>query len=91
MRLSTAQWKQDFNNSKNVNIMKQTFFMMISLVVFIVVSAQTSALNQKEKDAIIHMREEEKLARDVYNFLFEKWEMNPFGNIRQSEQTHRTG
>ncbi|HEX6849354.1 MAG TPA: DUF2202 domain-containing protein [Chitinophagaceae bacterium] len=68
--------------------MKQIFFMMISLVVFIVVSAQTSALNQKEKDAIIYMREEEKLARDVYNFLFEKWEMNPFGNIRQSEQTH---
>jgi hypothetical protein len=47
-----------------------------------------SSLNQKEKDAILYMREEEKLARDVYDSLYAKWEVNPFGNIRQSEQTH---
>jgi hypothetical protein len=34
------------------------------------------------------MREEEKLARDVYNFLYDKWGINPFGNIRESEQVH---
>ncbi len=46
------------------------------------------SLNQKEKEAILYMREEEKLARDVYNAMYEKWEVNPFGNIRQSEQHH---
>ncbi len=49
---------------------------------------QSPSLNQQEKDAILYMREEEKLARDVYEFLYAKWNSNPFGNIRQSEQTH---
>ncbi|HEX5655181.1 MAG TPA: DUF2202 domain-containing protein [Chitinophagaceae bacterium] len=49
---------------------------------------QTTSLNQQEKDAILYMREEEKLARDVYDSLYVKWGGNPFGNIRQSEQTH---
>lgn len=49
---------------------------------------QNSILNQQEKDAILYMREEEKLARDVYNLLYDKWGINPFDNIRQSEQVH---
>ncbi|MBL7724004.1 MAG: DUF2202 domain-containing protein [Chitinophagaceae bacterium] len=49
---------------------------------------QNNLLNQQEKDAILYMREEEKLARDVYNFLYDKWETNPFDNIRKSEQVH---
>lgn len=49
---------------------------------------QNVSLNQQEKNAILYMREEEKLARDVYEFLYTKWGSNPFGNIRQSEQTH---
>jgi len=47
------------------------------------IAQETVTLNQKEKDAILYMREEEKLARDVYNAMYEKWEVNPFGNIRQ--------
>jgi hypothetical protein len=34
------------------------------------------------------MREEEKLARDVYTVLEEKWGMKIFSNIASSEQTH---
>ena len=34
------------------------------------------------------LREEEKLARDVYAALYEKWNMNIFNNIASSEQTH---
>ena len=49
---------------------------------------QTPSLNQQEKDAILYIREEEKLARDVYDSMYTKWDVNPFGNIRQSEQTH---
>ncbi len=68
--------------------MKQIFITMTSLILFTVASAQTTSLSKKEKEAIVYMREEEKLARDVYNFLYKKWDMNPFGNIRQSEQIH---
>jgi hypothetical protein len=34
------------------------------------------------------MREEEKLARDVYNYLHKKWSINVFKNIAKSEQNH---
>lgn len=58
---------------------------VLSITVF---TQQAPSLNQQEKDAILYMREEEKLARDVYESMYAKWEVNPFGNIRQSEQTH---
>jgi hypothetical protein len=45
-------------------------------------------LSQEEQDALIYMREEEKLARDVYTALAEKWDLPLFSNIAQSEQTH---
>ena len=34
------------------------------------------------------MREEEKLARDVYMVLYDKWNLPIFNNIANSEQTH---
>ncbi|MBL7737721.1 MAG: DUF2202 domain-containing protein [Chitinophagaceae bacterium] len=34
------------------------------------------------------MRQEEKLARDIYEFLCAKLNAKLFGNIRRSEQTH---
>ncbi len=37
------------------------------------------------------MREEEKIARDVYLRLFERWGIRPFGNIIGSEQAHMDG
>lgn len=45
-------------------------------------------LNEAEKDGILQMREEEKLARDVYAALGAKWGQNIFLNITSSEQTH---
>jgi hypothetical protein len=41
-----------------------------------------------EKDGLVWMREEEKLARDVYSVLLSKWGSNVFGNIVISEQRH---
>lgn len=46
------------------------------------------ALSQDEIDGLLWMREEEKLARDVYQTLYEKWGLPIFSNIAQSEQTH---
>ncbi|MEN8097894.1 MAG: DUF2202 domain-containing protein [Chloroflexota bacterium] len=45
-------------------------------------------LSQDEIDGLLFMREEEKLARDVYQTLYEQWEMRIFSNIARSEQNH---
>lgn len=47
-----------------------------------------SQLSEEEIAGLILMREEEKLARDVYNTLGEKWGTQIFTNIAKSEQTH---
>lgn len=48
----------------------------------------TDALTKEEERWLIHMREEEKLARDVYTTLGERWQTRIFTNIASSEQTH---
>ncbi len=45
-------------------------------------------LSDQEKDGILFMREEEKLARDVYLYLYDKTEIRAFGNIQKAEQRH---
>lgn len=45
-------------------------------------------LNDFEKESLILMREEEKLARDVYLTLGQKYDIPVFFNIPQSEQRH---
>jgi hypothetical protein len=45
-------------------------------------------LTASEKSWLTYMREEEKLARDVYLFLYDKWGSRIFKNISASEQTH---
>lgn len=45
-------------------------------------------LSQEETTSLSFMREEEKLARDVYSTLYSKWGSNIFTNISGSEQTH---
>lgn len=47
-----------------------------------------SDLSAEETAALLFMREEEKLARDVYNFLYAAWGQTTFQNIAASEQTH---
>ncbi|MBP9019516.1 MAG: DUF2202 domain-containing protein [Bacteroidales bacterium] len=41
-----------------------------------------------EKDSLLYMAEEEKLARDVYTYLNKLWGMQVFENIAEAEQTH---
>jgi len=47
-----------------------------------------AALTPSEADQIRFLKEEEKLARDVYEFLGTRWPLAVFGNIARSEQTH---
>ena len=69
--------------------MKKLILSLSAVVLAITGFAQQPvSLSLQEKNAILYMREEEKLARDVYEFLYTKWAVNPFGNIRLSEQMH---
>jgi len=45
-------------------------------------------LDAEESAGLVYMREEEKLARDVYIFLFGTSGAKVFDNISESEQTH---
>jgi hypothetical protein len=45
-------------------------------------------LSQAEYDGLVFLREEEKLARDVYITLNQTIPLRPFRNISQSEQQH---
>jgi len=47
-----------------------------------------SDLSVEETAALLYMREEEKLALDVYNFLYATWGQQTFQNIAASEQKH---
>ena len=46
------------------------------------------SLSQTEANTLKFMREEEKLARDVYLVMFTYWSSKTFINIAESEQTH---
>jgi len=47
-----------------------------------------SSLGENEQAGIIYMREEEKLARDVYEASYEAHQLLIFQNIASAEQTH---
>ncbi|MEQ1703268.1 MAG: DUF2202 domain-containing protein [Ilumatobacteraceae bacterium] len=48
----------------------------------------TTELTNDEVAGLLWMREEEKLARDVYDEMAARWDLQIFENISTSEQTH---
>ena len=50
--------------------------------------AASGELSEEEAAALLYMREEEKLARDVYLTLYAKWRQPVFQRIATSEQRH---
>lgn len=50
--------------------------------------APVPVLTEAEAHDLLFMREEEKLARDVYITLYNEWNARVFNNISQAEQTH---
>lgn len=50
--------------------------------------ANTADLTPEEIEDLLFMREEEKLARDVYLALYDRWGIPVFQNIAASEQVH---
>ena len=54
----------------------------------VIATIDKNNLDETEKEGLFLMREEEKLARDVYLNLYEKWNLKTYYNIAQSEKTH---
>jgi hypothetical protein len=50
--------------------------------------AKTVVIGETELDVLLNMKEEEKLARDVYSALNLKWNNQVFSNISIAENTH---
>lgn len=50
----------------------------------------TNTLTDADIESLLYMREEEKLAHDVYVTLYDQWGANVFSNIANSEQGHMT-
>ncbi len=51
-------------------------------------SSLNSSLDASETEGLIYMREEEKLAHDVYVTLYQQWGLSIFNNIANSENRH---
>jgi hypothetical protein len=68
-------------------------FKKIIFVVLITASISCSKdeitpLNEQEKKDLIYLREEEKLAKDVYLYAYSKYQNDIFLNIAKSEEKH---
>lgn len=48
----------------------------------------STELTEQEKKDLLFMWEEEKMARDVYTLMYQKYGSKVFGNIKSSEQKH---
>lgn len=68
--------------------MKSYFLFILGIWFLIPVSNSAQTLTSEEKNGIMLMREEEKLAHDVYLHLYEKWELPIFSNISNAETRH---
>ena len=52
------------------------------------VPTASQALTSADIEGLKFMREEEKMARDVYQVLGDRWNLRSFSNINQAEQRH---
>jgi len=73
-------------NASAVNYLQNNT--VVSADTEIVESTSIDSISVEEEHGIIFMREEEKLARDVYITLYDIWGMAIFNNIAKSEQSH---
>ena len=59
-----------------------------SNIASIIEKTEKQELSEQEKEGLLFLYEEEKLARDFYADLYDKWNQKIFMNISRSEQTH---
>ncbi len=79
--------------------MKKTIYLLLTMLFlsssFLLLSCnkddentETATLSDTEKADLLQLREEEKLARDVYYYAYDKYGISVFTNISNSEQAH---
>jgi hypothetical protein len=87
---SCAKDKTDAQFAKFANILEVTETGASSIVTknLEVVLPTTTELEDTELNILLNMKEEEKLARDVYSALNLKWNNTVFTNISAAENTH---
>jgi hypothetical protein len=66
-----------------------SILIVIALIAASAVGA-AETLNDEQSADILHLLEEEKLARDVYTVLGKKWNLRVFTNIVSAEEYHRS-
>lgn len=76
------------NNESNILSSDEPTSLQKSIDNSLVTTEAGDDLSQEEIDGLIHMRLEEKLARDVYTTLGNTWNYKVFLNIKVSEQAH---
>lgn len=69
------------------NVISKTVMTIFFLITINIYGQQTS-ISTEEINDMKYMVEEEKVAKDVYEYLDENWGLRVFGNIKQSEQRH---
>jgi len=81
--------REKFDVKRRSGFVVGGLLLLMSLAFIGSVQAATSTnLTGEEKYWLTYMREEEKLARDVYLVLYDKYGLTIFDNISKSEQTH---
>lgn len=73
------------DNGENLNVVDSSDYIVAHQQI---ANLPMETLSTEERAGLIMMREEEKLAHDVYITLYEKWGVNAFNNIAKSELTH---
>ena len=73
---------------KVVNIILVMIVIGVSILGMVSPVYARGGLTPIERDGLLFMREEEKLARDVYIYLYNQYGLNIFQNISRSEQNH---
>lgn len=95
-RLRVSATNQNRNRTCSVEpenttiLMKTPHSLILTAVVLAAASPAALAITATESAQILYLKQEEKLARDVYQVLSAKWSLPAFARIAAAEQTHMT-
>ena len=82
LSITLTQCDKDSDNAVSANTQSG------GLTEEVIASFPAEDVSDAEVQGLIFMREEEKLARDVYLYLYDLWGQRVFNNISGSEQMH---
>ena len=75
---------------EELNVEEKTILDMDEMLKTVAFASDSTVLSQNEITGLYLMREEEKMAHDVYAFFYAKFNVRTFGNISKSENRHKT-